>query len=814
MKKSIIAIFASFVFIIETSMFIHAAPSVVTVTDMANFAIPELNSSESEIDNDYISDENEKIDDTEITRSANAGIYPGVNNELDSSGIISEDIENDGSALESAAAQLLSDSIQDTLISGFATLAEEIDVSSFGLTTSNKQELCDIYGDVLRADPKLYYVSFNFKYRYNSKKLITKILPQYTTTNTDEIELIQSRVDARINEIAGLTNDSMSDIEKLLVIYNEIILTSNYDNTLVRRTGMDILLHGESVCQGYASAMHAVADRVGIEGCFVRSEEMNHVWNAFLIDGDWYHLDATCGDPYEKYSTKISYAAFLKSNDWFLDELGYTGFTNLDSTSTTYDEFFWNNTTSPVVFCDGCMFFVDGKMSYGNISAYNTYTNESSQIYEFTNFWPSTLDGKYYWQGTFSGLAYHNGRLYFNTNNAVLSCNLDGSDVKTEYLPEISLEESIYGCCKEGTNIRVFVSTIETITYTETLYMQLPIPDSVSFQDSMQAYLNLESEVTMTVGYKLSNMDSIIPEEHLDKMGLLIWEAANAPEENKATYDNCSNIVRGAAYNGVLGRFETTTGGIAAKSLGDSLTFRAYYLNDDGTYTYSRLISNYSPKTYCYNQIENNPDDDVYVTLMAAILNYGSAAQVYFDYNTDNLMNSLLSDELKTATWDGSLVRSDYSVPDGKDSDFVRDASVTSRGGYLNLEGAIDYNFYAKVDFTPEKAIIYYWTEEDAVTLDKLTLENAASNEEMSYNEALERYEGKFEGQAAKEMFNTVYACIAFEKADGEVVYSGVIGYSPERYAYINQNKGNAEAELSRALAAYGDAARTYFNNK
>jgi len=331
------------------------------------------------------------------------------------------------------------------------------------------------------------------------------------------------------------------------------------------------------------------------------------------------------------------------------------------------------------------------------------------------------------------------------------------------------------------------------------------------FQESMQAFLHLESEVKMGVGYKLTNMESLNPADHLDRMGLLIWSASDAPTEENATYANCTYICSGAIYNAAVGRFETSTLGIAAKELGDQLTFRAYYRNGDGSYSYSRLISNYSPKTYCYNQIRNNPNDQERIDLMVAILNYGAAAQLHFGYRTNSLMNAELSAEQKAMTWDGSLVRSDYSVPNGKDAAFVRDAAVTSRGGYLLLEGAISYGYYAAVNFTPESATVYYWTEEQVRTVDALTLGNAVSSEAMTWNASKARWECSYEKQAAKEMFKTVYACMVFEKADGTMVYSGVIGYSPERYAYINQNDGDTNAELAKRLVVYGDAARTFF---
>lgn len=169
----------------------------------------------------------------------------------------------------------------------------------------------------------------------------------------------------------------------------------------------------------------------------------------------------------------------------------------------------------------------------------------------------------------------------------------------------------------------------------------------ISFNTSMQAYLNLEGLITMSVGYKFDDMTSINPEEYVNRVGLLVWDAENAPEEAEAVFSNCTNVIKNTKYNSYMSRFETTTDGIVARKLGDQLAFRPYFVNDDGSYTYGRYIESYSPKTYCYNQINQKPDDEKTIGLMASILNYGAAAQIYFDYKTDDLMNSDLPEELK-----------------------------------------------------------------------------------------------------------------------------------------------------------------------
>lgn len=759
---------------------VYAVPSAVTVFDSV----------------ETVSDQNIETEFSESAEAALPSYIPGNENE----------------------AELFSEDFYSYVAENLAVFNTEIDVSQFGYknTTAGKAAFCDDFGNVLRMDPGLYYVSYEFSFSYNSKKQITKLKPKYLSTDIEEISEIQGRIKARIEEIASLTDDSMTDIEKLVTIYNELALTGTYDHTLEKRRAKDLLLDGETVCQGYASALYAIAKTVGLEGGFVRSEEMNHVWNAFCIDDVWYHVDLTGGDPFEKYSTQVEYDEFLKS-DKYLEESGYEGFVKLGNDSDAkYDSFFWNDVSrSLMIPIDNCFYYINGSNIYSCISKYDFETGETEQIYTFSNLWHSSADNRYHWVGTFSGLAYGNNRLYFNTETEILSCNLDGSDVRVECTPENLKEQFITGCCREGNNIRYTVEAKETFTFVESRYLTLPEEDTkMTFQSSMQAFLTLEDEVTLGVGYKLEGMENIEPIEHFDRLGLLVWSADKVPDEDNATYSNCTNIMTNTLYNPNSQRFETKTRGIAAKNLGDRIAFRVYYLNDDGSYSYSRLITDYCPKTYCYNQINKYTDDEEYTALMASILNYGAAAQQYFDYNTENLMNSDLPDELKNIQWDSNLIRNDYSVPDEKDSDFVRNEAVISRGGSLSLEGALEYNFYSKVNFVPKSATIYYWTEDDIKAFDKMTLENASSSEIMTYSDTKDRYEGKYEGQAAKEMFKTIYACMVFEDENGNIINSGVIGYSPERFAYINQDGDEKESFLAKSLIEYGDAARTYFESQ
>ena len=332
-----------------------------------------------------------------------------------------------------------------------------------------------------------------------------------------------------------------------------------------------------------------------------------------------------------------------------------------------------------------------------------------------------------------------------------------------------------------------------------------------AFSDSMQAFLSLESIVQLNVGFKLTadgaDLSAAEAAALENNVGLLVWKGETAPAD--AAIETC-DVVLGAVYNAAKGRYEVKTDGIPAKELGDALCFMPYY-TDGMEYTYGRMIEGYSPKEYCYGQIAAGGSD---TAVNAAILNYGAAAQEYFAYNTENLMNADLTEEQKALNWDGSLVRGEWAVPAEKEGELSRGAQIASRGGYLSLEGTIDVNFYFGADMDVADAEVLLWTEYAYNAEEVLAEENASLVKELTWNAEKSRYEYKYEGIAAKEMFSPVYACAKFTDAEGNVCYSGVVAYCAERYAYIAQNDADpALADLAKRIAIYGDAARTYFGN-
>ncbi len=106
--------------------------------------------------------------------------------------------------------------------------------------------------------------------------------------------------------------------EQIRVVYDEVMKTIDYaleadakpENVLFVRDAYGALVRGEAVCEGYARAVKAVFDKLGIhsvlvQGMYVDETDFNkngntlepHMWNYVKMDDNrWYLVDATMGD--------------------------------------------------------------------------------------------------------------------------------------------------------------------------------------------------------------------------------------------------------------------------------------------------------------------------------------------------------------------------------------------------------------------------------------------------------------------------------------------------------------------------------------
>lgn len=108
---------------------------------------------------------------------------------------------------------------------------------------------------------------------------------------------------------------------------------------------------------------------------------------------------------------------------------------------------------------------------------------------------------------------------------------------------------------------------------------------------------------------------------------------------------------------------------VEAHKMGDSIYVQGYIENSDGTYTYSKYVREYSPQIYAKNKLygASKTSDQKLVNMIKSLLNFGADAQIYFDYKTDNLVNSIIqtassADTLAAAIANGGYVELDEDI--------------------------------------------------------------------------------------------------------------------------------------------------------
>lgn len=271
--------------------------------------------------------------------------------------------------------------IETVLYDSLINCEKQIDLTSFSIDAGEINNLALDYYNFLYNNPDLFYVSTGFSYATNSlTNKIVYIIPNYTMT---ENEISQARLiyESGIRKALRLVDDTMSDLQKALVIHDYICNTASYPkliydgSTLTNDSPLFHSAYGffsnaKVVCEGYTNAYTAILKRLGIEAKMVSSSTMNHAWNVVKINGNWYNADLTFDDPvmdsdnYSSFYGIFNHTYFLKSNDYFTNSAPtkHTGIVypeNVQCNDTSYDDYFWNNIIGYVGVHDGDYYYMD-----------------------------------------------------------------------------------------------------------------------------------------------------------------------------------------------------------------------------------------------------------------------------------------------------------------------------------------------------------------------------------------------------------------------------------------------------------------------
>ena len=157
-------------------------------------------------------------------------------------------------------------------------------------------------GEALRMDwPEFFWLSGGSRLNTHTLNGIVMDITYYFeySMGKEELPAAKKEVEAAADRLLSGISDSWTDYEKVKAVYDRVILQTDYQEGQNDQSMYHVITKGEGVCAGYARTVQYLLNRLGIFCTFVSgtAEGGSHAWNLVRLDGDYYYLDPTWGDP-------------------------------------------------------------------------------------------------------------------------------------------------------------------------------------------------------------------------------------------------------------------------------------------------------------------------------------------------------------------------------------------------------------------------------------------------------------------------------------------------------------------------------------
>ena len=340
-----------------------------------------------------------------------------------------------------------------------------IDVQKYGISAA---EIGSIITGVLNENPDLYFVGKNYELSRDMDNNVITVSMSYINS------YYEKSFQRAVNEALAVVKPGMSDLKKAIVLHDYLVLNCEYDaenedlNNIPAEsyTAYGTLVKRMSVCEGYSLAYKYLLNQSGIDCLMVTTQEKNQTWNMVKLDGKYYHVDVSWDDEVWDRIGRVRHDYMFRSDDAFQNECTQkhnnwvvtegSKVVDCKATDTGYDNAFWVDSVSPLVFVGLYCYYViyvdnDGTSGSGCIyrEKLSNIEGTGEEFCDIGKWYSGDFIG--YWEGAFSGLFYVNDRLYYNN---ILSINsVEISEDRYEVLDSRRVEFRadtregfIYGC--------------------------------------------------------------------------------------------------------------------------------------------------------------------------------------------------------------------------------------------------------------------------------------------------------------------------------------------------------------------------------
>lgn len=238
---------------------------------------------------------------------------------------------------------------------------------------------------------------------------------------------------------------------------------------------------------------------------------------------------------------------------------------------------------------------------------------------------------------------------------------------------------------------------------------------------------------------------------------------------------------------------------VSAKEIGDTLTASLGFTKDEREY--NGKVDEYSLKQYAEERLAASANES-FKRLLVDLLNYGAAAQSYFEYKTDKPVNADLTEEQKAL----SLGKYNGITKVVSDEDTgVYEAEITRKNIKFGnrIELLVATSFGIDSDLSGVKLKVVYTTasgEEGVETID---------GADFVYRTDVNSYTAYFNGLKASELRSVLFLTLV----RGDEAISATVKYSLDTYAANRLEASTDEnyKELLKKTLIYSDSAKNYF---
>jgi len=306
--------------------------------------------------------------------------------------------------------------------------------------------------------------------------------------------------------------------------------------------------------------------------------------------------------------------------------------------------------------------------------------------------------------------------------------------------------------------------------------------------------LDIEGTISMVFYADIHGVD-------VSKVRMLFWEEP----QSEYTVESATRIVSYDSKDSNGYRFVYED--IASKEMSKRVYARLVVEDQNGKLIYGdEPQSGYSIMQYAENMMHNSKMKP----LLIKMLNYGAAAQEYFETN-DEPANSILSDVEKVTDFT-KIYRSD--AKEIQEPSVNGECSANIAGKTLTLEGDISINYYVNCDEDVDEIGMIFWHEESFEDAEKHimgTQSKRISDFEVNGNYKVFSFDNIVSSGMSEPIYSRVYTI-----KDNVYKYGIIDKYSVKDYAakQIEKNENPALIKLLRCLLLYGEEAEKYFNAK